>query len=104
MRRSDEVPGNATVVLRDQLPLPRPFVSPRTPTQRTLAEIWRTVLNMDCVGIEDSYHDLGGDSFMAAVIFAMIKESFALEIPMAVLARSPTVEAMAREIDSLLRA
>jgi len=99
---SSVTPPEQVLVLREQLPLPRPYVAPRTPTERRLAEIWRTVLTMDCVGVEDSYDDLGGDSFLAVVIFSMIQETFQVALPMAVLIASPTVAMLATKIDCLM--
>ena len=91
-----------TLVLREQLPLSGPYVAPRTPTEETLAGIWREVLSMDRVGVEDAYRDLGGDSFLASVIFALIDEAFEVPVPMAILMRAPTVAKLAAEIDRRL--
>jgi len=90
------------LVHRDQLPLPQEYVAPRTETEGRLAEIWREVLEMDRVGVEDSYQDLGCDSLLAAIIFALIEEKFGLEIPMATLVDAPTVTLLALEVDRRL--
>jgi acyl carrier protein len=66
-----------------------------------LAEIWRRAFDMDCVGIADSYMDLGGDSLLAASIFAELQASFGLEIPLALLIEADTIEQLAQRIDSL---
>jgi acyl carrier protein len=100
---SSSVPPEQAFVLREQLPLPRPYVPPRTPTEQRLAEIWRTALSMDRVGVEDRYHDLGGDSFLATAIFQMIEEEFRVAIPMATLVEAPTVGELAAKIDDHLR-
>ncbi len=92
------------VVLREQLPLSRPYVAPRTTTERRLAEIWRTVLSMDAVGVDDDYYDLGGDSLLAAAIFRMIESSFLIYLPIATLVEAPSVAMLARRIDALLPA
>ncbi len=91
------------LVLRHQLPLPRPYLAPRTPTEQRLTEIWRAVLSMDCVGVEDGYHDLGGDSFLATTIFSMIEETFQVAIPMAILVDASTIAKLSSKIDSLLQ-
>ena len=101
---TDAVQPDPSLVMRDQLPLPMRYVAPRTPTERQLAEIWRDALSMDRVGIEDSYHDLGGDSFLATVIFTMIEEAFGTPIPMATLVGSPTIAMLAGKIDALKQA
>jgi len=87
------------LVLRDQLPLPQPYTAPRTSTETVLAEIWRTALSMDSVGIFDSYLDLGGDSFLATVIFSMIETAIGVTIPMSLLVSSPTIAELAQKID-----
>jgi acyl carrier protein len=99
---SSVVPPEQPLVLREQLPLPRPYVAPSTPTEQRLAEIWRTALSMDRVGVEDRYNDLGGDSFLATAIFNTIEQTFRVGIPMAVLAEAPTITALALRIDGLL--
>ncbi len=90
-----------TLVIRDHLPLGRPYVAPRTPTETIVAEIWREVLGMDRVGVEDHYSDLGGDSFMASVIFSLLEPHFGPNIPMAFLVTSPTVAALAVKLEAL---
>jgi acyl carrier protein len=99
---SSAVPPEQPLVLREHLPLPRCYVAPRTLTELRLAEIWRTVLNMDCVGAEDSYYDLGGDSFLATIIFSMIEETFRVTIPMAILVDASTIAKLGQKIDALL--
>ena len=96
---SSAVPPEQPLVFREQLPLPRPYLAPRTPTEQLLAEIWRTVLSMDCVGVEDRYNDLGGDSFLATSVLNRIEETFDVAIPMAIFAQAPTIAMLARRID-----
>ena len=100
---SSAVPPEQPLVLREHLPLPRPYVAPRSPTEQELAEIWRTVLTMDFVGVEDCYHDLGGDSFLAMMIFGMIEDTFRVTLPMSILVDAPTIAELAPKIDYLLR-
>jgi len=90
-----------TVIQRRQLPLLGAYVEPRSPTEQMLAEIWRCAFDMDFVGIADSYVDLGGDSLLAASIFAELEASFGLKLPLALLIEAGTIEQLARRIDSL---
>ena len=90
-----------TIIQRQQLPLLGAYVAPRSPTERKLAEIWCRAFDMDCVGIADSYVDLGGDSLLAASIFAEMEASFGLKIPLALLVEAGTIEQLAQRIDSL---
>jgi amino acid adenylation domain-containing protein/non-ribosomal peptide synthase protein (TIGR01720 family) len=43
-------------------------VAPRTPVERTLAEVWSQVLGVDSVGVEDNFFGLGGDSILSIQI------------------------------------
>lgn len=98
---SSYLPTGSTVVQRSQLPLPQPYLAPRTSTEQRLAEIWRSSLNMDLVGIDDDYFDLGGDSFMATVIFSMIESSFSVRIPVGTLVDASSIAKLAEKIDAL---
>jgi acyl carrier protein len=93
--------SESVVVPRDQLPLPRPYLAPRSITERRLADIWRTVLSMDCVGVDDGYQDLGGDSLHATIIFGRIQEDFRVTLPVAILAKAPTIAQLALLIDQM---
>lgn len=90
-----------TVIQRRQLPLLGAYVEPRSPTERMLVDVWRRAFDMDCVGIADSYVDLGGDSLLAASIFAELEASFGLKLPLALLVEADTIEQLAQRIDSL---
>jgi acyl carrier protein len=92
---------DAGLIKRDQLPLPTRYVGPRTPTEARLAAIWASVLSMDRVGVNDRYHDLGGDSLLATMIFGMIREAFTVEIPIAILVEAASIGELAPRIDAL---
>jgi len=45
--------------------LATPFVAPRTEMEQRIADIWVELLEMDEVGVEDDFFELGGDSLLA---------------------------------------
>src|SRR5262249_52455986 len=55
-------------------------------------------LSMDQIGVRDEYEGLGGDSLLAAAIFAEIEQTFSIEIPMATLVDALTIEQVAPRI------
>ena len=97
---AEDSPADPMLVQREQLPLPRAYVAPRTPTEHKLAAIWCEVLTMDRIGIEDAFTDLGGDSFLATLVFNMIKERFTISLPLSILVTSPTIAALAVRLDA----
>lgn len=77
------------------------YVTPRSAWEKKIAAIWREVLNVDRVGIYDSFFELGGDSLRAAEAFARmwdlgVPESISLQtIP------EPTVAGLATAIEDV---
>jgi amino acid adenylation domain-containing protein len=49
------------------------FVAARNDTERTIAQIWSEVLNIDSIGIYDNFFDLGGHSLLATEIIDRIE-------------------------------
>jgi hypothetical protein len=98
------VASPALRIRRHQLLPPGTYVAPRTPTERKLAEIWSAVLHMDSVGVEDNYIDLGGDSLMALVMFAMMAQVFVVSVPTATIIEAPTIAQLARAVDAARQA
>lgn len=68
-----------------------------------LAQIWCRALGMDCVGITDNYEDLGGDSLLAAGIFAELEATLGIKVPWALLEEASTIEQLALRVDDLQR-
>ncbi|MFE2407683.1 amino acid adenylation domain-containing protein [Kitasatospora sp. NPDC059408] len=49
------------------------YVAPRTPAEEILAEIWAEILQVDKVGADDGFFDLGGDSIRAVQVAALAR-------------------------------
>jgi amino acid adenylation domain-containing protein/non-ribosomal peptide synthase protein (TIGR01720 family) len=47
-----------------------PYVAPRSEAERVLAEVWREVLHVDRVGVDDDFFALGGDSIVTLQVVA----------------------------------
>ncbi len=87
----------ATFGLEAVRPRP-PFVQPRSPLERTLAEIWCEALTISEIGVDDNFFDLGGDSLAALQIAAEILSKVNAEISLSELLRCPTIADLALEI------
>ena len=77
---------------------PDEFVAPRTPAEQALAEIWADILNLKQVGVHDDFFALGGHSLLATQIFARIRDSLQVELPLRAIFSTPTIEGLATQI------
>ena len=79
--------------------------APRNAFERSVAEIWASVLDLESVSIHDDFFALGGDSILAAEAVARMRERLGRpEIPIISIVRAPTVAGMISELDSGLSA
>jgi amino acid adenylation domain-containing protein len=77
------------------------FVPPRTPEETKLAEIWRAVLRLDEVGVEDDFFELGGHSLLATQVVSRIRDTFQVDFPLHTLFVSPTIAALGAKLPTL---
>lgn len=85
------------------MPLNPDFVSPRTPVETRLAEIWAQTLGIRHVGIDDNFFEMGGDSLRAVQLVFQIREAFQIDLPMVALFDAPTISQFAEAVNSALR-
>jgi len=71
---------------------------PQTSVERGLADIWRSVLGVGAVGVNDNFFDLGGHSLHAMTIISRVAETFAFHVSLLEFFDSPTVAHMAEMI------
>ncbi|MGO1054910.1 non-ribosomal peptide synthase/polyketide synthase [Crossiella sp. CA198] len=70
------------------------FVAPSTETERVLADIFATVLNLPRVGVEDNFFELGGDSIVSIQVVSRARQAGIGLMPRD-LFRTPTVAGLA---------
>jgi acyl carrier protein len=59
----------------------RSGTEPATPTESSIAGIWKSVLGIDTVYREDFFFDLGGHSLLAVSVAARIEEHLGVNVP-----------------------
>jgi acyl-CoA synthetase (AMP-forming)/AMP-acid ligase II/acyl carrier protein len=79
-----------------------PFIAPRNPLEENLVRIWREVLKLEQVGIQDNFFMLGGDSLLAIQIVSRIRTVFQVEPELSILFREPTIAELAATIQELI--
>lgn len=73
---------------------------PATPTEKTVATIWREVIGIDAVGAEDTFFDVGGNSILMIQIQSRINQLGRGEMTLADLFKFPTIRAIATHLDA----
>lgn len=70
-----------------------------TTTENKVAQIWKTILEVDAVGILDSFSELGGDSIMANYLYKQLEQQFPGVLDITDVFSYPTIKQMAQIID-----
>ena len=78
--------------------LQEPATPPRSPVERTLAEIFAQVLQCDACGVDDNFFALGGDSLRAMQVTARVYSAFGVELRPTEVFERPTVAELAARI------
>ncbi len=76
------------------------YVSPHSLIEKKLSNIWSEVFQMDKIGIHDNFFNLGGHSLLATQIISRIRYILSIELPLRSLFDSPTIAALAKEIEA----
>jgi amino acid adenylation domain-containing protein len=77
-----------------------PSRPPRTETEEILAAIWREVLEVDRIGIDDDFFSLGGHSLIATRVASRVNSSFQTDLPLRRFFELPTIVELAEAIDA----
>lgn len=76
--------------------LASPFVAPRTEAERAIAAAWCAVLNLERVGLDDNFYELGGDSLSLVTLVSRLRGSGYPHLTITDFFQFPTVGALAR--------
>ncbi|WP_395309808.1 amino acid adenylation domain-containing protein [Mycobacterium sp. AMU20-3851] len=74
------------------------YTAPRNPAEQTIADIWKTVLRIDKVGLDDHFFELGGHSLLLVRAHSRLTHHFRTDLPVVALLQYPTVRTLARHI------
>ena len=69
--------------------------APRDSLERELAAIWKEMLGVQQVSIDDDFFELGGQSLIAMRLFNRIRKEHGIELSLSVLFQAPTIAATA---------
>jgi non-ribosomal peptide synthetase component F len=91
-RKSLPLPGSIQPALKPN------FITPRTPAEKMLAEIWCEVLGLEHVGVHDNFFALGGNSLLAARLQVKIAKKLGKRVSLAIFFQAPTLAGFAEHL------
>lgn len=74
---------------------------PRTPLEAAIARVWRSVLQIDGIGVHDDFFQLGGTSVLIPQVLAQVNEMFQVDLPTLTLLESPTIAGLAGSVEAV---
>lgn len=74
-------------------------IAPATDLEVKLSEIWKNLLKVERVGLNDNFFSLGGHSLLATRLFANVEEQLEVHMSAASIFRYPTLGQMAHEVE-----
>jgi len=83
----------------ERLTAVKTYAPPDTEMEKQVAGVWQDILDLDRVGREDNFFDLGGTSLKVIMAATRLQVILDREIPVVVMFRYPTVVAMSRFLD-----
>jgi amino acid adenylation domain-containing protein len=104
----EETPSASPSPLGARAVAPRSTVSseerPLAPLERSLAAIWREILDVETVGLHDDFFALGGHSLLAYRVLMRISEETGVELHLQTLFEARTVAELAGAVSAALAA
>lgn len=107
----DKLPLNANGKI-DKKKLPNPnldrqtfehdVIQPRNATELRLAQIWAQELQLETIGVTDSFFELGGNSLLAASMLIEVEDVFGRAVSLGSFFQMPTIEALAKALQEKL--
>ncbi len=82
----------------------RDAIDTPTPTEEAITGMWRDILRVREVGLDDDFFRMGGHSLLGMRLFARLQRTFEVSLPLATLFKAPTIRQLSRVIDSRLAA
>jgi len=74
------------------------YTPPQSETELIISRIWQEVLQVDKVGINDNFFDLGGHSLLMIRVNGKLSEAFHIELPIIELFKYPTIRSLAEHL------
>ncbi|MFZ0751680.1 MAG: amino acid adenylation domain-containing protein, partial [Pyrinomonadaceae bacterium] len=79
-------------------------IEPRTETEAAVAELWREIVRVDQVSVEDNFFEVGGHSLLATRMMSQVRERFGVEVGLRSFFEEATIAGLASRIELAVEA
>ena len=98
---SGKIDRSALPALEEAAPEGRPFVAPRSETERKVSELMALVLRAPRLSVDDDFFHVGGHSLAAVRLAARARTALGVDLSIADIFAHSTVAALAARVDAL---
>ena len=103
-RIPEETRGKATTVASLRVPPAAPaYVAPLGQVEESVAAIWCELFEVDRIGMDDNFFDLGGHSLLLVRAHERLRAEVDPTLPIMALFQNPTVRSLARYLNGVRR-
>lgn len=78
------------------------YRAPRNDIETKLCQIWQEALQLERVGIDDSFFKLGGNSILAIRIMAAAREALQVDLPIALIFEAKTIAGISQNLENAI--
>ena len=103
----EEIPLTANGKIdRNALPIPsmtnvqKEFIAPSNEIEKSLAEIWSSLLGVEKISVKDNFFELGGHSLLAIRVLASIRQEIGVELAITDIFEHPTIFELAASMQA----
>ncbi|MGX5439997.1 non-ribosomal peptide synthase/polyketide synthase [Bacillus thuringiensis] len=76
------------------------YEAPRNEVEEKLVSIWRDILDVERIGINHNFFEIGGHSLKATTMISRIHKELMVEVPLRQIFQTPTIKGVGEFIDS----
>ncbi|WP_218653140.1 amino acid adenylation domain-containing protein [Nostoc sp. TCL26-01] len=89
---------------RERPQLEQVYIAPQNDLERLLVNIYADLLQIDQVGVDDNFFDLGGTSILIMQLALRVKQELGMELSVVKLFQYPTIAGLAQYLNAQLNA
>ena len=74
------------------------YQAPHSEVEKTIAKVWKQVLQLEKVGIDDNFFDLGGNSLLVVQVNNKLREILNRDLSVVEIFQNPTIKSLAQHL------